>query len=488
MGDRATCDGSLSDFLTAYPDIAGVVQTHLSFADRTKLALTSSRLRKIFRPKILLCTETPEGGSLITYDFIGMNELLPKVDVFADLYENNPTYRAFSKIVGRNKLLSPRNRRCGFDIVRHAPPPNLLLEWQQDVHMQVRNAPQTNDFSVTHSPHKRWIAEAESIACPRPPPFDFNDPEFRIIDADTLTRVDLVFSDFMLGTWEEVNLLENHAGQNPEMCEDSLELPDLEILLMRKHRKFWIHHKRYGFTALLPDILDHADLADPNDPQGINLTSKTCFEYSTCHGGRLWVVGMPGQKISRAPSPHNVGQPRAVPLYYFPIGDYVREIVNIHKTDGGTIDWLNRWYIDRLKHACQWARSALRGISPLYIRRPHLFVSLENSLHAVQRVAFVHLIQTYNNGPCLLRDDFRWCRAQHRVGFPRASSYSSSREKWRRYSTTVSHKEDAMLIFTMPAKVKCRLICLRTGEASREIRLPSQIGKGALLVPPLRVS
>ena len=115
-----------------------------------------------------------------------MNELLPKVDVFADLYENNPTYRAFSKIVGRNKLLSPRNRRCGFDIVRHAPPPNLLLEWQQDVHMQVRNAPQTNDFSVTHSPHKRWIAEAESIACPRPPPFDFNDPEFRMIDSTPL--------------------------------------------------------------------------------------------------------------------------------------------------------------------------------------------------------------------------------------------------------------------------------------------------------------
>ena len=75
MGDRATLDGSLDEFLHAYPDILGLVKPHMSFVERLRLSLSSPLLRAEFRPKLLVCTEEPKsGGRLVTHDLVGMKE------------------------------------------------------------------------------------------------------------------------------------------------------------------------------------------------------------------------------------------------------------------------------------------------------------------------------------------------------------------------------------------------------------------------------
>jgi hypothetical protein len=97
-------------------------------------------------------------------------------------------------------------------------------------------------------------------------------------------------------------------------------------------------------------------------------------------------------------------------------------------------------------------------------------------------MAFFHLMTTISNAHCLLKGDLRWTRSQCRVGFPLEQA------RWARHATACVPSEDAMLIYTMPDKVKCRLVCMRTGQSTRQINLPRGIGKGALLVPPLQVT
>lgn len=496
MGDRATLDGSLDEFLHAYPDILGLVKPHLSFDERLRLSLSSPLLRAEFRPKLLVCTEeTISGGRLVTHDLIGMQEYgASDHPVNLDLFENNASYRALSRLVGRIKRWNPRSRRCGYDVVSHAPPPNLILEWQVDPHLQVRKPAENSDFEVTHCKHRRYIPDCPDMPpCPNPPRSPPDDKRFWLLPNDPGSNADLVYEDFMWGNWPEVNLQQQRNDDNPETCDDcqcialgSLNVHDEigDVLVMRRHRKFWVHSRTHGYSALLPDIYD---TADEESTSGANRTvaSHLCFEYSA-HNGMLWVVGMPGQKIASsrtANNDHNIGHAHRTPLYRFPLRKYVKALHAIFRADGNdaALRRLKRDYSARLVGACEWARAALRGISELYIRHPHLIVCLETNLHPVQRIAFVHLITTIGNGHCILRDDLRWSRVQSRVGFPRDTA---GNQRWNRNATALVPSEDAMLVYTQPAKLHCRIICTRSGQASSVIALPKKIGRGVLLVPP----
>ena len=480
MGDRGTKEGKLDVFLAEYPDVVFLVSQHMSVMERAALACTSPLLRNRFRPRILVCGEARSGGSLVTYDLIGMNESSePKFEEDAQLFDTNPTYRAFARLIGRQKIASPRSRRCGYDVLRHAPPPQLLLEWQNDAQLQVRGAPDSSDFAFTHSRHKRWVDPTLLCRCPVPDMPPRGEKHYWLRVDDPQTHPATVYEDFMWGSWKEVNLQE--ATDSPEPCDDCMEIPSLDIVLMRRHRKFWVSRpSQPNFVALLPDIFD---IPQNSGHPVRERTSHPCFEYSESQG-TLWVVGMPGQKLSSrsANNAHNIGHAHRTPLYSFPLKKYIQHLNDIYAQDNGSLAWLVVDYRTRLENACQWFRQALRGLPAVYVRHPHLIVNIEDTLHPIQRMAFFHLMTTVSNAHCLLKGDLRWTRSQCRVGFPLQQGY------WARHATACVPSEDAMLIYTMPDKVKCRLVCMRTGQATHQINLPRGIGKGALLVPPLQVT
>lgn len=494
MGDRATLDGSLDEFLHAYPDILGLVKPHLSFSERMCLSLSSPLLRAKFRPKLLVCTEEPNiGGRLVTHDLVGMQQYSASDHpVNLDLFENNPSYRALSRLVGRIKRWNPRSRRCGYDVVSHAPPPNLILEWQVDPHLQVHRPAESSDFQMTHCKHKRHIPDCPDMPpCPQPPPSPRDDKLFWVLPNDPSSNADLIYEDFMWGNWADVNLQQQRNADNPETCDDCqcIRLGDEigDVLVMRRHRKFWVHSRLHGYSALLPDIYDNAEEESTGTSASRTVASHLCFEY-TAHNGMLWVVGMPGQKIASSRSAnndHNIGHAHRTPLYRFPLRKYVKALHAIFRADGNDagLKRLKGGYHARLAAACHWARNALRGISPLYIRHPHLIVCLDTHLHPVQRIAFVHLITTIANGNCIFRDDLRWSRVQSRVGFPRDTA--ANNQRWNRNATALVPSEDAMLVYTQPAKLHFRIVCTRSGQASQVIALPEQIGRGVFLVPPV---
>lgn len=451
----------------------------MSLMQRARLANSSPLLRKFFRPRLLTCFESPNGEKLDTYDLIGFHrhDDASLADKHPDILEE-PTYRAVSRMLCRHKKMAPTSRRCGYDVLQHAPPPHLLLEWQIDPFLQVPNAPDSLDFRLTHHRHKRYVCPSKVCPCPRPPQLDPADKRYWLSEGNSNTHIDQIYEDFMLGNWVEVNLL-NEANESPEPCDDSIEIPELDAVLMRRHRKFWVRLRldedEQAIPIVLPDIMDHAD--HPTAEAHRAVPAPTCFEYSHSTG-LLWVVGVPGTSCSNHGQTFHFGRGKRSPLYFFPLANYVAKARRLICDKGPR--HLNEQYLTRLNAATIWARSALRSVSPIFLRNPHLIVSLEQ-LHTIQRVAFVHLITTITNGECILHEDLRWHRAQNRVGFTR----SPNERQWRKYATAVFPSQDAMLVYTTPGKVKCRIVCLRSGQASKTILLPTGVGRGILLVPPL---